>query len=243
MALLYGRAGRLIAQNGGSGPGSATASTRSSARWRAWRPCSPSEKDAKLAQKLGQLQPFIAVFRQECIAWANLYILGQPNTFLAAGASRPGGLPEGASSPLRRSKTSSSEAHNYLPSRAAKLRCKNCGNTARWPSVGTCVFPSSLRCARFRESRVFTLWAYSAPPHTTKLVTPQRTTRRGHVQSHSRRPRDRASLYLRPIPCVQRSRCRWWQRLRQWQAAPAAATQAVEARVDGGQLIAAKLAP
>ena len=26
-----------------------------------------SEKDAKLAQKLGQLQPFIAVFPQECI--------------------------------------------------------------------------------------------------------------------------------------------------------------------------------
>ena len=27
----------------------------------------PSEKDAKLAQKLGQLQPFIAVFPQECV--------------------------------------------------------------------------------------------------------------------------------------------------------------------------------
>jgi hypothetical protein len=27
---------------------------------------STSEKDAKLAQKLGQLQPFIAVFSQEC---------------------------------------------------------------------------------------------------------------------------------------------------------------------------------
>ena len=26
-----------------------------------------SEKDAKLAQKLGQLQPFIAVFPQECV--------------------------------------------------------------------------------------------------------------------------------------------------------------------------------
>jgi hypothetical protein len=26
-----------------------------------------SEKDAKLAQKLGQLQPFIAVFPQECM--------------------------------------------------------------------------------------------------------------------------------------------------------------------------------
>ena len=43
-----------------------------------------SEKDAELAQKLGQLQPFtcIAVFPQESI-WANLYLLGQPNTVLA----------------------------------------------------------------------------------------------------------------------------------------------------------------
>jgi hypothetical protein len=40
-----------------------------------------SEQDAKLAQKLGQLQPFIAVFPQEC--WANLQLLGQPNTLLA----------------------------------------------------------------------------------------------------------------------------------------------------------------
>jgi hypothetical protein len=28
---------------------------------------STSEKDARLAQKLGQLQPFIAVFPQECM--------------------------------------------------------------------------------------------------------------------------------------------------------------------------------
>ena len=39
-----------------------------------------SEKDAKSAQKLGQLQPFIAVFLQ---AWANMHLLGQPNTSLA----------------------------------------------------------------------------------------------------------------------------------------------------------------
>ena len=32
----------------------------------AWR-CRKSEKDAKLAQKLGQLQPFIAVFPQQCM--------------------------------------------------------------------------------------------------------------------------------------------------------------------------------
>ena len=32
----------------------------------------PGEKDARLAPKLGQLQPFIAVFPQECIFWANL---------------------------------------------------------------------------------------------------------------------------------------------------------------------------
>ena len=40
-------------------------------------PDEPSEKDAKLAQKLGQLQPFLAVFPQELhwptgIFWANL---------------------------------------------------------------------------------------------------------------------------------------------------------------------------
>jgi hypothetical protein len=45
-----------------------------------------SKKDAKLAQKLGQLQPFIAVFPQECMA--NLHLLGQPNTFLASGKYR-----------------------------------------------------------------------------------------------------------------------------------------------------------
>jgi hypothetical protein len=37
--------------------------------------CGLSEKYAKLAQKLGQLQPFIAAIPQEC--------MGQPNTFLA----------------------------------------------------------------------------------------------------------------------------------------------------------------
>jgi hypothetical protein len=31
------------------------------------QPPGTSEKDAKLAQKLGQLQPFIAVFPQECM--------------------------------------------------------------------------------------------------------------------------------------------------------------------------------
>ena len=41
-----------------------------------------SEKDTELDQKLGQLQSFIAVFPQE-YAWANLHLLGQPNTFLA----------------------------------------------------------------------------------------------------------------------------------------------------------------
>jgi hypothetical protein len=50
-----------------------------------------SEKDAKLAQKLGQLQPFRAVLPHE--SWANLYILGQPNTLLARGG---GGRPSRA---------------------------------------------------------------------------------------------------------------------------------------------------
>ena len=40
-----------------------------------------SEKDAKLAQKLGQLQPSLAVPHSK--AWANSHLLGQPNTFLA----------------------------------------------------------------------------------------------------------------------------------------------------------------
>ena len=45
------------------------------------------EKDAKLAQKLGQLQPFIAAFPQECI-WGNLHLLGQPNTFFSLAQAR-----------------------------------------------------------------------------------------------------------------------------------------------------------
>ena len=51
------------------------------ARWRG-AGLGQGEKDAKLAQKLGQLQPFIAVFPPECtgqpcIMWANLHRLGQ----------------------------------------------------------------------------------------------------------------------------------------------------------------------
>jgi hypothetical protein len=44
-----------------------------------------SEKDIKLAQKLGQPQPFIVVFPQECMGQlvSFAYLLGQPNTFLA----------------------------------------------------------------------------------------------------------------------------------------------------------------
>jgi hypothetical protein len=49
-----------------------------------------SEKAAKLTQKLGQLQPFIAVMLYpHRNAWANLHILGQPNIFLAARHSGP----------------------------------------------------------------------------------------------------------------------------------------------------------
>ena len=43
--------------------------------------CLNSEKDAKLAQELGQLQPCIAVFPRNM--WANLHLLGQPNTILS----------------------------------------------------------------------------------------------------------------------------------------------------------------
>jgi hypothetical protein len=51
--------------------------------WELCRGACISEKDAKLAQKLGQLQrPSIAVFPQECIhVQANLHLLDQPNTF------------------------------------------------------------------------------------------------------------------------------------------------------------------
>ena len=58
-----------------------------------------SEKDAKLARKLGQLQPFLVVFPQECKG--QLGSFGQPNIFLAAvpgvgaGAPRRGGAPRG----------------------------------------------------------------------------------------------------------------------------------------------------
>jgi hypothetical protein len=50
------------------------------------------EKDAKLAQKLGQLQPFVAAFPlDDRNVWTFLNILGQPNNVLAArpGASTP----------------------------------------------------------------------------------------------------------------------------------------------------------
>jgi hypothetical protein len=40
-----------------------------------------SEKEAKLAQKLGQLQHFIAIFPSN--AWADCHLLGQPDTFFA----------------------------------------------------------------------------------------------------------------------------------------------------------------
>ena len=59
-----------------------------------------SEKDVKLAQKLGQLQPCIAVFPQECTA--DLHLLGQPNTFLAQDLESDGidrRLPVGAAHP------------------------------------------------------------------------------------------------------------------------------------------------
>ena len=45
-------------------------------------PHNKSEKGAKLAQKLGQLQPFIALFSQE-YNHGSLHLVGQPNTFVA----------------------------------------------------------------------------------------------------------------------------------------------------------------
>ena len=49
-------------------------------RARGHRPA--GEKDAKLAQKSGQIQPFIAVFPQEC---TDQHLLGQPDTLFARG--------------------------------------------------------------------------------------------------------------------------------------------------------------
>ena len=46
-----------------------------------WDVTYESEKDAKLAQKLGQLQPFLVYYHRN--ARAHLHLLGQPNTFLA----------------------------------------------------------------------------------------------------------------------------------------------------------------
>jgi hypothetical protein len=51
---------------------------------------SGGEKEAEFAQKLGQLQPFIAVF--DMIAWASLHLLGQPDAFRAGGATAVGGV-------------------------------------------------------------------------------------------------------------------------------------------------------
>jgi hypothetical protein len=45
-----------------------------------------SDKHTKLAQKLGQLQHFLAVFPQKCMD--KLAYFGQPNTFLACGCRR-----------------------------------------------------------------------------------------------------------------------------------------------------------
>ena len=48
-----------------------------------------SEKDAELAQKSGQPQPFQAMFPQECMdRLAYFGPILQPNTFLAQGARR-----------------------------------------------------------------------------------------------------------------------------------------------------------
>jgi hypothetical protein len=72
MGLLYGRAGRLTAETGGfwPAPGSRPLPASLPDRLRGLgRECAhprPSEKDTKFAQKLGQLQPFMAVFLLEC---------------------------------------------------------------------------------------------------------------------------------------------------------------------------------
>ena len=53
------------------------------------RPAEGEKKGAKFAQKLGQLQPFIAVLPVGCMDQvADLQLLGRPDALLAAGADR-----------------------------------------------------------------------------------------------------------------------------------------------------------
>jgi hypothetical protein len=73
----------------------------------AWGGAGPSETDAELAQKLGQLQPFMAVFSLECMG--KLAYLGQPSTILArqAGPCRTTRRSRGASWKTSRSPSGS----------------------------------------------------------------------------------------------------------------------------------------
>ena len=53
----------------------------------------PSEKDAKLAQKLANFSLLLLHFHRN--AWANLHLSAQPNTFLApVGQTEDAGMPE-----------------------------------------------------------------------------------------------------------------------------------------------------
>ena len=97
MAVLYGRAGRLTAKNGGFGPGSGrptrtstsaapTTQPRTTGSGRAGLTCT-GEKDTTLAQKLGQLQPSwqlcYTLIGMHGSNSSNLHFLGQPDALLA----------------------------------------------------------------------------------------------------------------------------------------------------------------
>jgi hypothetical protein len=71
MALLYERAGRLTARNGGSWPWWAVDWVAGAPA--ALRRCLQSEKDAVSAQNLGQRQPLVAVFSRECMGQLVLF--------------------------------------------------------------------------------------------------------------------------------------------------------------------------
>jgi hypothetical protein len=61
-----------------------------------------SYKDAKLAQKLSQLQPLTAVFHFSPECMANLHLPDQPNTFLASdGMRHPGVIVDGGAHWIR----------------------------------------------------------------------------------------------------------------------------------------------
>ena len=92
----------------------------------------PSKRDAKLAQKLGRLQPFIAVLPQECMA--NLHLLGQPDTLLAPVVlqrARGGARARGAPPHVRAVGRLEHRPHRRHRSLPERLRARGAGGQPR----------------------------------------------------------------------------------------------------------------